>query len=65
MVLKNPRLKAAAGEIYEERSDSSPLGICTKSDFITLLEDCCRNFVVEHPERRDEFMRRALRTACR
>ncbi|WP_143742331.1 hypothetical protein [Roseateles chitinivorans] len=33
----------------------SPLGIYTKSDFITLFEDCCRNFVVEHPERRDEF----------
>lgn len=26
-----------------------------KAEFMTLLEDCCRNFVVAHPERQNEF----------
>ena len=32
-----------------------PLVIYSKAEFMTLFEDCCRNFVAAHPERRDEF----------
>jgi len=31
------------------------LGIYTKSDFMMLFEDCCRNFVAEHTDRAEEF----------
>lgn len=32
-----------------------PLVIYTKAEFTTLFEDCCRNFVADHPDRREEF----------
>ncbi|MGC4062140.1 MAG: hypothetical protein QM749_15360 [Aquabacterium sp.] len=32
-----------------------PLVTYTKAEFMTLFEDCCRNFVAAHPERREEF----------
>ena len=32
-----------------------PLITYTKAEFMTLFEDCCRNFVNAHPERREEF----------
>ncbi|MFY7866374.1 hypothetical protein [Roseateles sp.] len=32
-----------------------PLVIYTKVEFMTLLEDCCRNFVAAHPNCREEF----------
>jgi hypothetical protein len=32
-----------------------PLVIYTKAEFMTLFEDCCRNFVAAHPDRREEF----------
>jgi len=31
------------------------LGIYTRADFMTLFEDCCRNFVAEHMDRAEEF----------
>ena len=31
------------------------LVLYTKEEFMTLFEDCCRNYVVSHPERKDEF----------
>ena len=27
----------------------------TKEEFMTLFEDCCRNYVASHPERKEEF----------
>ena len=32
-----------------------PLVTYTKAEFMTLFEDCCRNFVAHSPERREEF----------
>ena len=32
-----------------------PLVTYTKAEFMTLFEDCCRNFVTHSPERRGEF----------
>jgi len=27
----------------------------TKEEFMTLFEDCCRNYVTAHPDRAEEF----------
>lgn len=32
-----------------------PLVTYTKAEFMTMFEDCCRNYVAQHPDRRDEF----------
>ena len=31
------------------------LVLYTKEEFMTLFEDCCRNYVAAHPERKEEF----------
>ncbi len=31
------------------------LVLYTKEEFMTLFEDCCRNYVASHPERKEEF----------